>query len=191
MSIFRYFKKKAIQIPSCLGTYPQSLSHLRRNRYSNLLQRFSLESHPESMADHTHQDHFLGIGPLPMTVASRQRSSLFFDANTGVTRSVKSGALPLINVPEVIVMDETGARTSKKKHISDIAQIFRKKPSWRDRFGMKESLEKSSKSGCNFPQPSSSCADMSPAGGPPSPANPSNSCRNSLRSSCLSINMYK
>ena len=127
----RYFKKKAMPIPTCLSaSYPQSLSHLRRNRYSNLLQRFSLDSHADSYF--ANQEHILGAGAVtPLTFEHRHRSSSCFDSGPS-GRTVKVNSFPLTNVPEVIIMDEQGAsRRDQRRNSGD----SRKKKSWRERFG--------------------------------------------------------
>ena len=135
---FRYFKKKAIGMPSCLAAYPQSLSHLRRNRYSNLLRRFSMESQPETLLEHTQQEHLLASGQIPLQevgIDSRSRANSCHDA-TSAKRALKAHALPLANLPEIVVLNDNTcsyAAASPSSLVKDSARNGRG-GSWKDRF---------------------------------------------------------
>jgi hypothetical protein len=172
-------------MPTCLAaTYPQSLSHLRRNRYSNLLQRFSLESQQDSLFDHVHGEHFLGA-VTPLAGEHRHRGSSCFEAaSASTTRTLKVNSLPLSNVPEVIVVDEGNATAKEKRQ--------RKKKAWKSRFGgSKKNRETTESTTCHFVRTNSSAsASAEPVGTASSQLQPGVSSLSNASSSS-SINAFK
>ncbi len=135
---FSYFKKKPAQ-PSVSGLCPQSLSHSRRCRYSNLLRRFSLESRPESSGtspcQHVRRDcqHTVvtEITSLPMTMPGRQ----MYNSTVSVpdmmllkSRSFAGIQAPSVDVgsgrsPETIHKQLLKARVGLDRHTPDCARV--------------------------------------------------------------------